>query len=249
MVIIFCYLSSNNSGQTFIVVQQQTNTNNAPPLSPHYVNASGVMTTNETGQPFLQINWPQNDERNGDSVNIYSKNTNGITEKSNTNNNNNANNSNNNGRRTPYSNESQNGMTYHQYYGMTTPDSNFANSDANTNSNGSSSNQFIPTTTYSTNQSQSFTSPTQDYRDSNASSSPRLQNQEGFTNSRNSPGRMAVSKTIDNNDVSSGNGVNSTVQNQSEESTESFLVNTTTTMHQDLTTSMSTSTGNLFNSY
>jgi hypothetical protein len=236
-----------------------SNANNTP-LSPHYVNTSGVTPNSDSGQSFLQINWSQTEQTD----NIYHKNSNGISEKVGAQA----------GRRTPYNSiDIQNGLPYHQYYERNTPEnansSQFSNANdaqTNSNNNNNTNSQFIPTSTYSSNQSQSYASPNQEFssHESNASSpasQSRSQTQDSNTfrpNSRSSPARVSVSsgngvtKTIENSEgvvTITGNGVNASqpsLHNEESLESQSFLSNTTTTMHHnlsDLTTSMNTSTG------
>lgn len=215
-------------------------------------------------QSFLHMNWSQEQENN-----VYHKNTNGISDKLAI--------SQSTGRRTPYNSiELQNGSIYHSFnnnsqFNNTNDTQNNSNNNTNNNnnsSNNSNTTQFIPTTTYSTNQSQSFTSPqNQDFssHESNASSpasQSRSQSQRSNSrpNSRSSPARAVSSGNIVNKNIEtesmathSANGVNQSQNQLANDQTlenEPFLSNTTTTMHHnnqhlsDMTTSMNTSTGN-----
>jgi len=254
------------AGQSFIVVQQQSNNGNNTSLSPHYANTS-VPPNQNSGQPFPLTNWSQQEHEDSG----YHKNINGITDKvvAQT------------GRRTPYnSTELQNGFVVNHTFNHSndTQNSNNNNANNNNNNNKSSSNNisaknnsnnntiintsspFIPTTTYSTNQS--FTSPSpQEYslQETNASviGNPRTPNQR--PSSRSSPARAVKSpasstKSVDSESMvtMNSNGISTTQVHNSEQNSENepFLVNTTTTMHlnHDLITSMNTSTG-IINSY
>ena len=260
------------AGQTFIVVQQQSNASNTS-LSPHYPNTS-VPPNTDSGQSFLNMNWSQSEPTQEN----YHKNSNGINEKLSVSG----------GRRTPYNSiDLPNGSIYHSFNSNSqfnntndtqingnnnnniNNNSNTTNSNPNNNSkintsNTNSNSSFTPTTTYSTNQSQSFGgSPNQEYssHETNASlptGPPGRQTQR--PSSRSSPARAvsnstanSVNKSIESEGMAtiSSNGVNAShshLSNEQNLENEPFLVNTTTTMHHnhhlsDLTTSMNTSTG------
>lgn len=250
------------TGQTFIVVQQQSNANNTS-LSPHYSNTS-VPTNPDSGQSYM--NWSQSEPTPED----YHKNTNGISDKLGVSG----------GRRTPYNTMDglPNGSIYHsfannsQFNNSNETQSNANNNNINNNNNNSNTNtnhinnnntnaksntsnsnsstSFTPTTTYSTNQSQSFASPpNQEYspHESSNTSLPGLSaRQTQRPNSRSSPARAvsngsanSVNKSMENEGIVSisSNGVTPPQSHLSNEQTlenEPFLVNTTTTMPHNL---------------
>ena len=249
------------AGQTFIVVQQQSNANNTS-LSPHYGNS--VPATPDSAQSFANVNWPHSEHQQED----YHKNINGISDKLGISG----------GRRTPYNSiDLPNGSIYHsfnesQINGNSINNSNNmsnnnqnnnsnnniinnnnnnntntkANSKTSITSNANSSNSFTPTTTYSTNQSQSFASPpNHDYSTHDSNSLPNTMSgrQTQRPSSRSSPARAVINSSNNSGNKSndtepmvtiSANGVNSSqshLNNEQNLENEPFLVNTTTTMH------------------
>lgn len=260
------------SGQTFIVVQQQSNANNTS-LSPHYGNS--VAANPDSGQSFANVNWSQSEPQRQED---YHKNMNGIGDKLGVAG----------GRRTPYNSiDLPNGSIYHSFNESQTNgnsinnpnnisnnnnnNTNVINNNNNTKANSktsissNTSSSFTPTTSYSTNQSQSYSSSAnQDFSSQNESgaSLPNLSGrQTQRPSSRSSPARAVLSnssansgnKSVDNETMVTltANRVNSSqshLTNEQNLENEPFLVNTTTTMHHnhnlsDLTTSMNTSTG------